>query len=299
MSATGHIRPAPASCEEYGYGLGRPSGILVFRYRSAGALEFGANRQDFLHQLYWSPDGMLSTVYGRHSRFVGPQEGFWSERAVNHEVRAADRQTVYRICLRQTPEALGDLRIGPVEVDRDVARLIEMLGGPGCEEEEALRAREHLMTALRPSAFDVTANAVRVGRRSGGVGPPPVGPPPGGVGAAPSPGPAGHGHALAVARALSHDPSDDTPLDEWAARLHISAKTLQRDFLREFGMPYTHWRTRLRLRTARVLLGVEAVTTVAHRVGYASPSAFVAAFAKEYGETPGRYVRALRRNDTF
>ncbi|MFD9717891.1 helix-turn-helix domain-containing protein [Streptomyces sp. NPDC059076] len=289
MSATGHIRTAPARCEEYGYGLGRPSGILVFRYLSAGALEFGANRQDFLHQLYWSPDGMLSTVYGRHSRFVGPQEGFWSERAVNHEVRAADRQTVYRICLRQTPEALADLRTGPVEIDREVARLIETMGSPGCEEDTALDAREHLMTALRPSSFEVTASATRPGRPA--VTPEdsrPTGPA----------GPTGHGHALAVARALSHDPSDDTPLDEWAARLHISAKTLQRDFLREFQMPYTHWRTRLRLRTARVLLGVEGVTTVAHRVGYASPSAFVAAFAKEYGVTPGRYLRELRRNDT-
>ncbi|MCM2389667.1 AraC family transcriptional regulator [Streptomyces albipurpureus] len=270
MSVTGHIRTAPARCDEYGYGLGRPSGILVFRYRSAGAMEFGANRQDFLHQLYWSPDGMLSTVYGRHSRFVGPQEAFWSERAVNHEVRAADRQTVYRICLRQTPEALTDLRIGPVEVGREAARLIQMIGSPGCGESEALIAREQIMAALLPSPCDVTAL-----------------------------GATGHGHALAVARVLSHDPGDATPLDEWAARLHISTKTLQRDFLREFGMSYTHWRTGLRLRTARVLLGTEPVTTVARRVGYASPSAFVMAFAKEYGLTPGRYLRNLRESETI
>ncbi|PJT49653.1 AraC family transcriptional regulator, partial [Streptomyces albidoflavus] len=47
-------------CQEYGYGLGRPEGIFVLRYQSAGPLEFGAiARQDFLHQLYWSPDGAL------------------------------------------------------------------------------------------------------------------------------------------------------------------------------------------------------------------------------------------------
>ncbi|MGX1837133.1 helix-turn-helix domain-containing protein [Streptomyces diastaticus] len=104
----------------------------------------------------------------------------------------------------------------------------------------------------------------------------------------------GSGHALRVARALAHDPSDARELAAWAAQLHISAKTLQRDFQREFGMPYTRWRTRLRLSAARALLGTEPVTRIARRVGYASPSAFVAAFAKEYGQTPARTPGAGR-----
>ncbi|MGX1837134.1 hypothetical protein [Streptomyces diastaticus] len=91
-------------CQEYGYGLGRPEGIFVLRYQSEGPLEFGAiARQDFLHQLYWSPDGALSALHGGDARFLGPGEAFWAQRAVSHEVRAADRQTVYRICLRQVP----------------------------------------------------------------------------------------------------------------------------------------------------------------------------------------------------
>ncbi|MFF2308910.1 helix-turn-helix domain-containing protein [Streptomyces albidoflavus] len=39
------------------------------------------------------------------------------------------------------------------------------------------------------------------------------------------------------------------------------------------------------------MLGTEPVTRIARRVGYASPSAFVVAFAKEYGRTPARYAR--------
>jgi len=101
---------------------------------------------------------------------------------------------------------------------------------------------------------------------------------------------------MAVARALSHDPGDETRLDEWAEQLHISAKTLQRDFSREFGMSYTRWRTNTRLRAARVLLETEPVAKVAHRVGYASPSAFITAFGAEYGYTPGRHLtRGPRR----
>ncbi|MGW5158080.1 helix-turn-helix transcriptional regulator [Nonomuraea wenchangensis] len=79
-------------------------------------------------------------------------------------------------------------------------------------------------------------------------------------------------------------------LAEWAERLHVSVKTLQRDFEREFGMPYSKVRTKLRLSTSRVLLETRPVAEVAHRVGYSSPSAFISAFTKEYGCTPGRYA---------
>ncbi|MFD0472460.1 hypothetical protein ACFQ0B_32325 [Nonomuraea thailandensis] len=103
VTVTEPVGTDPLWCEEYGYGLGRVEGILVLKYRSAAVLEFGESRQDFLHQLYWSPDGMLSTRYGARTQFVGHREAFWAHRAVTHEVRAADRQTVYRICLRETP----------------------------------------------------------------------------------------------------------------------------------------------------------------------------------------------------
>jgi AraC-like DNA-binding protein len=103
----------------------------------------------------------------------------------------------------------------------------------------------------------------------------------------------GPGWALRVARALAHDPSDPTTLDEWATRLHLSVKTLQRDFLREFGQPFTTWRTDLRLRASLVLLDTHPVTEVAHRVGYSTPSAYITAFTRHYGHTPGRHT--LRR----
>ncbi|MFB4319863.1 helix-turn-helix transcriptional regulator [Actinomadura sp. 21ATH] len=271
MSPRGHLRglegPAeagddPVRCDEYGYGLGRPDGIFVLKYRSSAGLSFGESRQDFLHQLYWSPDGLLATVHGSAVGFTGPREAFWAQRAMRHEVRASDRQTVYRVCLREIPAALADLRAGPVTIDAEAAGLIATIGGPGCDLTTALAARGRIMTGLRP------APAV----------------PPAGAGTG---SPAGPGYAMTVARALSRDPADATRLDEWAERLLISPKTLQRDFVREFGVPYTRYRTLLRLSAARVLLGTLPVTKVAHRVGYASPSAFISAYAKQYGHTPG------------
>ena len=96
------------------------------------------------------------------------------------------------------------------------------------------------------------------------------------------------GFAATVARALHRDPSDTTELREWAARLHCSVKTLQRDFMREYGTSYSRWRTALRLKASQALLPRFSVAEVARRVGYATPSAFCAAFVREFGYTPGR-----------
>lgn len=55
-------------------------------------------------------------------------------------------------------------------------------------------------------------------------------------------------------------------------------------------MTFPQWRTQLRLYQALVLLaeGVP-VTTVAHRCGWFSASAFIDVFRQAYGHTPGRH----------
>lgn len=100
--------------------------------------------------------------------------------------------------------------------------------------------------------------------------------------------------AQTVANALTIDPGDPTTLEGWAARLHVSSKTLQRDFRREFGLPYSDVRSMLRLRAANVLLESMSVTEVAARVGYSSTSSFVQAYVRARGVTPGSVQRQLR-----
>ncbi|WP_240796145.1 AraC family transcriptional regulator [Streptomyces sp. RFCAC02] len=271
MSLTGHPRTNPVRCEEFGYGLGRPDGIFVLRYRAADMLEFDDRRQDFLHQLYFSPAGILTLLHGPRVRFTGAGEAFWAERAVAHEVRAGDGGAVYRVCLRQVPPALTGLGAGVVSIDPEAARLLTtVIARTGCPESEALAARERFMAGLAPSADAYVAHHAT-----------------------------GSGLAAVVARELARDPGDATELREWAGRLHVSVKTLQRDFVREFGVSFSRWRTVLRMRAARALLGDRPVTRVAHLVGYASASAFVAAFTREYGYTPGRHhTRAERARRT-
>jgi AraC-like DNA-binding protein len=81
-----------------------------------------------------------------------------------------------------------------------------------------------------------------------------------------------------VAQTLRADPADQRTLRDWGRQVGASERTLARAFTAEAGLPFGRWRTRLRLRAAL-------------RVGYATPSAFVAAFRRETGLTPAAYFR--------
>lgn len=98
-----------------------------------------------------------------------------------------------------------------------------------------------------------------------------------------------------VTDALAGNPADDRPLAAWAPAAGASERTLARLFHRETGMTFGAWRQRLRLLTAigRLADGA-AVTTVAYDLGYESPSAFIAMFRRNIGETPGRYLGPAR-----
>ncbi len=95
---------------------------------------------------------------------------------------------------------------------------------------------------------------------------------------------------------LEQGPDDQRTLLELAAGSGLSARTMTRLFLRETGLTFRAWRRRLRL--LKSLTGLEAgdsVTTVALDSGYASTSAFIAAFRQEFGTTPRESVQAARR----
>lgn len=97
--------------------------------------------------------------------------------------------------------------------------------------------------------------------------------------------------ARTAADILQDDPS--RPLPRIARASGASRRTLERLFLRDTAMPLGRWRRRARLVAAlRQLAAGAPVTTTAVDVGYATPSAFVAAFKRELGTTPGRYFIA-------
>lgn len=98
--------------------------------------------------------------------------------------------------------------------------------------------------------------------------------------------------ALAIAQQLQAAPESDEPLALLARRAGASVRTAQRLFVQETGLSFARWRQRLRLLTALERLGAgRNVTETALNVGYTSVSAFVSAFRREFGVTPGRFER--------
>lgn len=97
-----------------------------------------------------------------------------------------------------------------------------------------------------------------------------------------------------MAAALQADPGDGRSLSEWGRHAGASGRTLARLIERETGMGFARWRTQLRIAAALPrLAGGATVTRVAHEVGYATPSAFVAAFRRTLGAPPGAYFAGL------
>lgn len=99
--------------------------------------------------------------------------------------------------------------------------------------------------------------------------------------------------AAEVASALRADPSDQRSLDMWGRSVSTSGRTLARVWSAQTGVAFGSWRTRLRVQAALPMLADGMpVGTVARRVGYQTPSAFVAAFRREVGVSPGAYFAA-------
>ncbi|MGK2949936.1 MAG: helix-turn-helix transcriptional regulator [Acidimicrobiales bacterium] len=106
----------------------------------------------------------------------------------------------------------------------------------------------------------------------------------------PPAGPAGDLAAL-----LEADPGRPESLDDLAALVGASRRTIERSFRSATGLSAGAWRRRLRLATALEDLGAGmAVGTVATRAGYASQSAFGAAFRTELGASPLSYMSVPR-----
>lgn len=97
-----------------------------------------------------------------------------------------------------------------------------------------------------------------------------------------------------VARALIDDPAGERDLERWAQAAAMSTRTLTRRFAADTGFGFVAWRQRARLmRALEMLAAGRPVTTVAMDLGYASASAFIKLFAREFGATPAAYRRAL------
>jgi AraC-like DNA-binding protein len=217
------------------------------------------------HQLAWSPEGVLviSTEAGSH--VLPPARALWIPAGVRHETRASGAAVMRSVYLRTARCPIRWDRPTPVAVNPLLRELIPHLEDGSLADGPRRRAEALLFDLLAPLA--VAAIDVRLPTDE---------------------------RALRVAEALLEDPADRRTLHEWGHDVGASSRTLARAFLAETGLSFGRWRTLARLQAALLQLAEGLpVGLVADRVGYGTPSAFVAAFRSHTGVTPGRYFQAI------
>ncbi|MEB0046477.1 MULTISPECIES: helix-turn-helix transcriptional regulator [unclassified Pseudomonas] len=97
---------------------------------------------------------------------------------------------------------------------------------------------------------------------------------------------------LAILEAMQAEPGDNRPLAQWAEQIHVSERTLARQFVRELGMSFGEWRQRLRFLAAiEALESPRSIQEIAFDMGYSASSAFIAMFQRQAGCTPEHYRR--------
>jgi len=239
--------------------IGQPEGFFVCTFPMSPSTLFDWHVHDE-HQLAWASAGTLTVLTENASWVLPPTRALWIPAGLPHETRATGRAVMRSVYV---PPVLSPVDwTGPTVVAASplLAELISYLSG---ELTPARRSNAEALLSDLLTPIPVTVLDVRF----------PVDPVAGGV-----------------ARALRDNPADQRTLADWGRAVGASERTLARAFVAGTGLPFGQWRIQLRVQAALPLLAAgEPVGRVAPRVGYETPSAFVAAFRRETGVTPAAY----------
>ncbi|MGO2139337.1 MAG: AraC family transcriptional regulator [Leucobacter sp.] len=217
------------------------------------------------HELLWTDRGVVTMHADGKQWTVAPGVGLWIPAGVPHEGSSRESTEV-----RATYFAPGSWskpwdRPVAVTVRPAVRELLVHLSRSTMSEEERIRAQQVCIDMLE------LADAVRLD----------------------IPIPEDGRLALLVELILS-DPADDRSLEQWASMLNMTSRTLTRAFSAEVAMSFAQWRRLVRMRAALGFLSEGlSVKVVARKVGYSTTSAFVTAFRKTVGCTPGELSARL------
>ncbi|MET0458459.1 MAG: helix-turn-helix transcriptional regulator [Ilumatobacteraceae bacterium] len=234
-------------------------GIAVQRFDLPSGHRFGRHRHSS-HQLAWASRGLVTMGVGDRMWVLPRSRALWIPAGTHHDVRSSGVTTMMGIYFQP---ATCPIRWSEPTITDTSGLLGDLLEHLADDLEPGPRRRVEavvfdLLRPMRVATIDV---------------PMPV-----------------DERGAAVAAALIADPADDRSLAEWGRQVGASGRTLARVIERETGMGFERWRTHVRIAAALTLLAAGGrVTRVAHDVGYSTPSAFVAAFRRTTGTTPGAY----------
>ncbi|MDF0487877.1 AraC family transcriptional regulator [Sphingomonas sp. H39-1-10] len=98
-----------------------------------------------------------------------------------------------------------------------------------------------------------------------------------------------------IAQAIIDDPADPRSLANFAEESGTARRTLLRLFVTQTGLNFRQYRQHVRIYRSLALLAEDAsVQDVALTVGYESAQAFIAAFRKVMGASPGQHRKRRR-----
>jgi AraC-like DNA-binding protein len=234
---------------------------LAAEFESGQAIERHAHDWG---QLIYASAG-VTTVWTQAGSWVAP--GYWAiwvPAGVRHSIRFAGSSSLRTLYLRPALAAQLPTQCAAMVVSPLLRELIARTVAVGMLDE---REEEHRALAL-----------LIVGEFQRNEAPP-----------YDLPGPVSH-EARHAAALLQSEELSAAPTSEIAREVGLSVRTLERRFFAETGMSLGRWRRQSRLQQAlRHLALGQSTKAVACAAGYRTPSAFVAAFRKTFGATPGRY----------
>jgi AraC-like DNA-binding protein/quercetin dioxygenase-like cupin family protein len=251
MSRSGHPTYLPEA----------PSSALVVGNFDLGRGQWFPWHEHPVHQLAWAEHGLLTVRTEVSTWVLPPSLALWIPEGTPHATGAtapSHMRSPY-IWPEHSPVAWPEPTV--IAVSGLLRELIKYLALESPGDQPRRRAEAVLLDLLTP--VDVRTLRIRL----------PSDP-----------------RARQVAEALLREPSDPRTLDNWAKEVAASSRTLARLFHSETGFSFSRWRKHARLQAALPMLaqGVP-VATVAHRVGYATPSAFGAAFRSGLGVSPAAF----------
>lgn len=213
------------------------------------------------HQLAWAASGMVVVNVDDAHWVLPPTRALWLPAGVRHRTGASAHATLRGVYADpgRCPVHWASPRL--IAVRPLLRELLEYLTGDNVETGARLRAEAVAFDLMEP--VDVVPITVPMPTEE---------------------------RALRVASALVSDPADPRGLADFGREVGASERTLARIFLAECRLTFGTWRTQVRLRASLPWLAAGTpLDGVARRVGYASTSAFVAAFRRSVGVTPGKY----------
>ncbi len=219
------------------------------------------------HQVIYPSSGVLTVTTPAGTWMVPPQRAMWLPAGQPHAHRAWGDTQVCSVLLLTRTNPLGADRPTVLAVSPLLREILLALTAPTAPPG---RRSAHLHRVLLDELLPADASSLLL----------------------PEPR---DDRLRAIAEILHREPGDARTLAEFGHAVGASERTLSRLFHRELGLTFPQWRGQLRLLHAAIgLTAGQAVGTLAHELGFSSPSAFIAAFRRTFGATPGGYQRAVR-----